>query len=821
MESDGKLYLGRLYDLKKGETGKSPLLYDPDDLTTHGVVFGMTGSGKTGLCIGLLEEAALNNIPALMIDPKGDITNALLHFPELKAEDFEPWINADEARRENKSTAEVAKKTAAIWKKGLADWGIQPERIKELADSVDFAIYTPGSDAGIPVSIMASLKAPDLDWSQHRESILERISSTTTAILGLVGFKDIDPVKSKEHILIANIFEHAWSKGKDLDLSQLILQVQNPPMKTLGVFDIDKFFEPKERADLALQLNNILAAPGFQSWLEGQALDIQELLFTKSGKARHSVFTLSHLSDSERMFFVTLLYSAVESWMRGQSGTQSLRALIYFDEIHGYLPPVAEPPSKAPMLRMLKQARAFGVGQLLATQNPVDVDYKGLSNAGTWFIGKLQAEKDKERLLDGLEGAAQGSFARKDYDKLISQLDKRVFLMHNVHDKAPSIFHTRWVMNYLAGPLTRAQIPALNKLVGAKAAGGKAKTASTKGKTKEQAKMSDMIESKPNIPSGFQELFMPASLDIDAAAKLSRRTLPAGAKEKGILYRPALFAQANIRYIKRSYDLDHEQKIATLVEDVPERGLRFEEFQVQALDERDFDRGPARDASYERLPDSLSDAGTARSLEKEFIEWIYRDVEVQSWFNEKLKNYGSPNLSEDEFIKQCEALAEKKGDIEVDKAKATHDKKIKALKKKLSKEMRELEEDKSEVSQRKIEEMGTHLDNVIGLFSGRSRRLTTSLTKRRMTSKAKADVEESVAAIAEMEAELQELSDDIQGQLEEIDQRWDEAAKEISQISVKPAKKDIFVNQFAIIWLPFHRVDLGGRESLLAAYEIS
>jgi hypothetical protein len=822
MDSKGKFYLGRNYDLKKDAITEEPLLYDPDDLTTHGVVFGMTGSGKTGLCIGLLEEAALNNIPALLIDPKGDITNALLHFPDLLPDDFEPWINQDEARRDDKSPAEMAEKTATLWKNGLSEWGIDSSRIKELKDSAEFAIFTPGSDAGIPISILASLKAPSISWKKHREINLERISSTATAILGLVGFEDIDPVKSKEHILLANIFEHAWSQGNDLELSDLILQVQNPPIKKLGVFDIDTFFAPKDRSKLALQLNNILAAPSFQSWLEGQALDIQDLLYTSSGKIRHSVFTLSHLSDSERMFFVTLLYSAIETWMRTQSGTQSLRALIYFDEIHGYLPPVAEPPSKAPMLRMLKQARAFGVGQLLATQNPVDVDYKGLSNAGTWFIGKLQADRDKDRLLDGLEGAAQGSFKRADYDKLISKLNKRVFLLHNVHEKKPAIFHTRWVMNYLAGPLTRAQIPALNKLVGAKWSSAKKSTSKSQSKkSKEPSPMSESLSSKPTIASGFQEVFMPASLNLDSSANTSRRTLPAGTKSDGLQYRPALYAQADIRYIKRTYDLDYEQKLSALVEDVTEGEIRFEEFQVDAIDARDFDRGPEPKASFESMASSIGTAKAAAALEKQFADWIYRGTEVEVWENKTLKLFGAPDLSEADFLKLSEKAADEKRDAEVGKAKLANDKKLKALKKRLNREMRELEEDKSEVGQRRMEEMGTHLDNVIGLFGGRSRRLSTSLTKRRMTSKAQADVKESEQAIAEMGEELQDLTELIQEQLQEIDDRWDAVATEISHIPVKPLKKDIFVSQFAIAWLPFHRVDMDGREVLLPAYKIS
>ena len=432
MDSTGKFYIGRIFDPKQGTTTDQPLLYDPDDLTTHAVVVGMTGSGKTGLCLDLLEEAALNNIPALMIDPKGDITNALLHFPNLAEQDFQPWVNPDQARREDKSIEQAASEVARAWREGLAQWGIGPERIQALQDAAQFAVYTPGSDAGIPVSILASLKAPSITWEGNREILREKISGTVTALLGLLGLTNIDPVRSREHILLSNIFEQAWSQGRDLDLGELILQTQNPPFPKLGVFDVNTFFPEKDRFELAMLLNNILAAPAFQVWIEGQPLDIPSLLYTPDGRPRHSVFYIAHLSDAERMFFVTLLFTAVETWMRTQMGTSTLRSIVYFDEIYGYLPPTANPPSKQPMLRMLKQARAFGVGLVLVTQNPVDVDYKGLSNAGSWFIGKLQTDQDKQRLLDGLEGASPG-LDRSSYDKLISTLGKRVFLLHNVH----------------------------------------------------------------------------------------------------------------------------------------------------------------------------------------------------------------------------------------------------------------------------------------------------------------------------------------------------------------------------------------------------
>ena len=453
MNTNGKFYLGRLYDPLTGQVTDQPLLYEPADMTTHAVVVGMTGSGKTGLCLDLLEEAALQQIPALMIDPKGDITNALLHFPDLLPQDFQPWVNADQARREGKSVEEMAAQAAEQARKGLAEWDIPIERIRALQTSAEFTIYTPGSDAGIPVSILTSLKCPPIPWQENREILREKISATAIALLGLVGLEDIDPVRSREHILLANIFEHAWSRGQDLDLGELILQVQTPPFFKLGVFDINTFFPEKDRFELAMLLNNILAAPAFQSWIEGQPLDIASLLTAPDGRPRHSVFYIAHLTDAERMFFITLLYTTVRSWMRSQSGTTGLRALVYFDEIYGYLPPIRNPPSKQPMLRMLKQARAFGVGLVFVTQNPVDIDYKALSNAGTWFIGKLQTEQDKQRLLDGLESAMPGSLDREIIDRLISTLGKRVFVLNNVHEREPVLFQTRWAMNYMAGPL--------------------------------------------------------------------------------------------------------------------------------------------------------------------------------------------------------------------------------------------------------------------------------------------------------------------------------------------------------------------------------
>src|SRR5215211_1427578 len=451
-EKLGVFYLGRPFELALKKPKEGLLLYESKDLVTHAVCVGMTGSGKTGLCIGLLEEAAIDGIPAIIIDPKGDLSNLLLTFPNLAPEDFRPWVEERDPAQE-----------ANLWKEGLAKWGQDGERIKRLRDAADFRIYTPGSNAGLPVSILKSFAAPPETIRQDNEALAERINTTVTSLLGLIGI-DADPIRSREHILLSNILNQEWSAGRDLDLGGLIQKVQSPSITKIGVMDLDSFFPANDRFELAMALNHLLASPSFASWMEGEPLDIQSILHTPAGKPRLAIFSIAHLADAERMFFVSLLLNQVLGWMRTQSGTTSLRAILYMDEIFGYFPPVANPPSKLPLLTLLKQGRAFGLGVVLATQNPVDLDYKGLANTGTWFIGRLQTERDKARVLDGLEGIAAGTgqkFDKQAMEQLLAGLDKRIFLLNNVHDDAPEVFETRWALSYLRGPLTRAQIKLL------------------------------------------------------------------------------------------------------------------------------------------------------------------------------------------------------------------------------------------------------------------------------------------------------------------------------------------------------------------------
>ncbi len=827
METDGKFYLGRYLD------DEQPTLYDPDDLTTHAVVVGMTGSGKTGLCIDLLEEAALQGIPALMIDPKGDITNTLLHFPDLLPEDFQPWINVDEARREGKTIPQAAAEVASLWANGLAKWGITPERLRALQNAAHFAVYTPGSDAGIPVSILASLQAPEIPWEGNKELLREKISSTVTALLGLVGLHDIDPVRSREHILLSNIFENAWSQGKDLDLGELILQTQTPPFEKLGVFDVSTFFPDKDRFELAMLLNNILAAPSFQTWIEGQPLNITGLLYGPDGRPRHSVFYIAHLQDNERMFFVTLLYSAIESWMRSQPGSTSLRAIVYFDEIYGYLPPVQNPPSKPLMLRMLKQARAFGVGQVLVTQNPVDLDYKGLSNTGTWMIGKLQTDNDKERLLDGLQGASP-SLDRRHYDKLLSGLGKREFLLHNVHEKKPRPFRTRWAMNYLTGPLTRAQIPALNALVGITGPGGTAPparepqtgfgVAARPGRT-EPASPSRSASprlgsrTRPAVPTGIEEYFLPNNLTLSQAAKQAGLALSADAQARELLYRPVLLAQVAVRFLQRKYNLDTEETHTALVLDPDRRGaVRWEEWLTAPIDARTLDRGPAPGAVFATLETPLNDGKLLRAMRSDFTDWVYRTCEVTVRSNTALKVFAGPQVSQAEFRRQCSEVARQKREAEIAKVEEKFERRLKTVEDRLRREERELRQDEAELSQRKMEEYGTHAENLLSLLGGRRKRLTTSLTKRRLTQKAKEDVEESLAAIEDYERQIKELEAEKALAIEEIKAKWAEICDDETEIPVRPFKKDILLDLFGVAWMPFYVVEEPGRSFELPAF---
>ena len=850
--ADRNFYIGRSFDAKSNQLTDQDITYDPDDLTTHAVVVGMTGSGKTGLCIDLLEEAALQRIPAIAIDPKGDLTNLLLHFPNLLPGDFQPWIDPDLARRAGETIEQAALAASTAWRKGLDQWNITPERLNALKNAAAFAIYTPGSDAGIPVSVLSSLAAPQLDWTENREILREKVSSTVTALLGLIGLENIDPLQSREHILLSNLFEMAWRQGRDLELTELILQIQAPPFDKLGAFPVDAFFPAKDRSALAMQLNNILAAPAFEGWREGQPLDIPSLLYTPDGAPRHSIFYLAHLDDADRMFFVTLLLSAVETWMRTQPGTGSLRAILYMDEIYGYLPPTANPSSKGPLLRMLKQARAFGLGLLLATQNPVDVDYKALSNAGTWFIGKLQTEQDKERLLDGLMGAA-GITPRADLDRMISQLGKRVFVLHNVHAAHPDLMGTRWTMNFLAGPLTRVQIPALNQLVGARepaqkpaaAPGSPAAEVADTQPRKPQPPSSASVPvpaapavpaaaeppvnrplpdagtpTKPPLPPDVAEYFVPQTHSLPEAFAAGGQSMPAEAVIRSVIYRPALLCSAKIHFLDRRLGVDTTITRAGLIRDVPRAGtIRWEDFTGNEEWLQTLEAAPAPGSLFGALESPLNDAKRMTALHKDFTAWAYRSSAVKARVNQALKVFAGPDVSQADFMKACADAARDARDAELSKATATLDRRIRTLQDKLAREDRELQQDQTELNQRKTEEFGNLAEmgaSLIGI--GRKKSITTQLTKRRLTEQAKADVEESVQTIAQYKQELAGLLQQREQAAQQISDRWGQVVNDVSEVSVTPKKADIYVNLFGVAWLPYYLVQYDSQTIELPAF---
>jgi hypothetical protein len=449
-----KLYLGATTS-GSDEANVKNYYYNARHLRTHAVCVGMTGSGKTGLCIGLLEELSMRGTPSIIIDPKGDLCNLLLAFPHLSAGEFKPWVQPDEAERQGITVDQLAANEAKGWETGLDMWGLGSSDIRKFNQSVEKRIYTPASRSGIPLSVLASFDAPAPGVRKNAEAMRERVNTTVASLLGLIGVKS-DPVKDREAILVATILMHSWTDGVHIDLYGLVTQIMSPPVHRMGAISMDEFYPEKDRAKLAVKINNLLASPGFGAWMEGESLDIDALLYSPDGKPRCSIMSIAHLSDPERMFFVSLLLNEYVSWMRAQPGSTDLRSVLYMDEIAGYLPPSRMPPSKQPMLTLLKQARAFGCGVVLATQNPVDLDYKALSNMGTWFIGRLQQERDQDRLMKGLANSDNPMNVRT-ISRTLSGLKKRQFMVHNASEGTKT-FDTRWCMSYLAGPMTREGI---------------------------------------------------------------------------------------------------------------------------------------------------------------------------------------------------------------------------------------------------------------------------------------------------------------------------------------------------------------------------
>jgi hypothetical protein len=812
-EKLGLFYLGKTYDLKHRQVKSDLLLYESKDLTTHAVCVGMTGSGKTGLGIALLEEAAIDGIPVIAIDPKGDIGDLLLSFPELRPEDFLPWVDPDEAARQKLSVEQFAAKTAQQWTKGLADWAQDGARIGRLRDSVDLAIYTPGSTAGLPLTVLRSFDAPPAALISQAEAYRERVASTVSGLLALIGVV-ADPITSREHILLANILDHAWRAGNDLDMKGLIQAVQSPPFQGVGVIDVETFFPAKDRFALAMKLNNLLASPGFAGWLEGDALDVASLLYTPEGKPRLSIVSIAHLSDNERMFFVTILLNEMVAWLRTQPGTSSLRAVLYMDEIYGYFPPSANPPSKVPMLTLLKQARAFGLGVVLATQNPVDLDYKGLSNAGTWFLGRLQTQRDKARVLEGLEGASTAAghaFDSRKMDEILSGLGNRVFVINNVHRDQPDVFQTRWALSYLRGPLTREHIQTLmapRKQVAAPPKGPDAPASAP--------------APSPLPPAPPSKSRAPAASPSSASASTARPLVPPGVPEffvprrarpqagESLIYRPGLLGVARLHYAEKSAGIDYWETL-TLLRQVDETMPAEPWENSEPFDDcvPELDKAPEAGARFAPLPAELARAKSYPDWTKALKSFLYRERTLRVWNCPALKEWSRAGETEREFRLRLVQASREERDKSVEALRAKYAPKQAALQEQIRRAYEKLEKEQSRASRSTSDAIISVGSSVLGALLGRKAISKTSVTRAATAAKAatraareRGDAGQAAGSLETLRQKYDDLEVKFQKEIEKLDAALRPEVLVLEPSPLRPKKTDITVERVVLAWMP-------------------
>lgn len=798
----GVFYLGRELS-PEGDLGGA-LLYDSRDLTTHAVCVGMTGSGKTGLCVSLLEEAAIDGVPAICIDPKGDLGNLLLTFPELLAEDFRPWIDEADARRKGMTPDEYAASRAELWRNGLADWGESGERIRKLRDSAEFALYTPGSSAGRQITPMTSLAAPPPELRGDAEAMRERVGASASGLLALLGL-DTDPITSREHILVSTILGDAWGKGQSLDIGELIRRVQSPPVERIGVMGVDAFMSEKDRSKLAMQINNLLASPGFAGWMEGEPLDVQRLLRTSEGKPRVSIMSIAHLSEQERQFFVTLLLGEVIAWMRRQPGTGSLRAILYMDEVFGYFPPTANPPTKPLLLTLMKQARAYGLGCVLATQNPVDLDYKGLSNAGTWLLGRLSTERDKMRVLDGLEGADGGSgIDRQQADKILSSLRPREFLMQNVHEDGAVQFRTRWAMSYLRGPMTREEIKRLTPDVAPEQAAPPAPVATT------PAPAPEAVSAEPIAPMGVEMGYVPLTRSIS--------------KDDRLVYRPAVLGSCQLHHVRVAAKIDQWEELELL--------SLVDEGQGGA----DWDGSIRVEGLRDRLEDAPDSRGTFAPISgavderKDFTKWkrslgayAYREHARDVLHCKSLKTYSALGETREHFrVRLGEKLREER-DEALDKVRTKYASKLATMEDRVRRAEQKVEVEKDQYKRSGLDTLISAGSGLLGALLGRkkvsvtnARRAGSAASKAARTGKERSDIARAEESLEALRDRYRKLELEFDEAIAEIESEMDVDALTIEAIRVAPRKGDMNAGEPVLVWAPF-RVGGGGRAE--AAFE--
>ena len=796
-EKLGVFYLGCEVDPANGERTDRPLLYESTDLTTHAVVVGMTGSGKTGLGIALLEEAAMDKVPVIALDPKGDLGNLLLTFPSLAPADFRPWIDETAAAAAGRTPDQEAEKAATSWREGLAAWDQDGDRIRRLREAADFAIFTPGGSAGLPIALLRSLAAPPAAATGDDESLRDRIESTVSGLLFLLGL-DVDPVQSREHILLSSILDQAWREGRSLDLATLIRAIQSPPFERVGVMDVESFFPQADRFTLAMRVNNLLASPGFAAWREGDPLDIDALLRAQDGKPRVSVVSLAHLDDAQRMFFVTVLLGEVVSWMRGQAGTGSLRAILLMDEVFGFLPPTANPPSKKPLLTLLKQARAYGLGVVLCTQNPVDLDYKALSNAGTWLLGRLQTERDVLRVLDGLEGASAASgaaFDRAKIQTLISGLGKRRFLLHNVHDDAPVILESRWAMSYLAGPLTRVQIERLmaprRGATAARTPAAAVVTAATP--VVAAAPTSAAGADRPVLPPGVPEAFVPSKGGAGA-----------------LVYRPALLGSASLHFVDTKSAVDEWEDRAWLapLEDIGTDP--WETADTVTIDAKRLARAPEAAAKWGALPTVATRAASYEAWGRALAARAYRDAVLSLRRCEELRLTSKRGEAESAFRGRLAQAKREARDLATEKIRAKYSAKLQSLQTRVRTDEQRVQREEAQQGQQTFQTAVSVGATVLGALLGRRMastgnlgRASTAMRSAGRVAREQQDVAHAKETLELDRKALEELGRQLEAELATLDVELDPASISLTEASVKPRKSDTRVAGVWLVWLPW------------------
>jgi hypothetical protein len=792
-----------------GDDATSHVTVATDKLTTHGVIVGMTGSGKTGLGVIMIEEALRAGLPVIAIDPKGDLTNLCLTFPDLAPGDFRPWIDEAQAKNAGQTPDEFAASQATLWEKGLGGWGLSGADIGNLRAKTDFTIYTPGSQSGTALNIVGSLQVPT-DLSDA-EVVGDEIEGYVTGLLGLVNI-DADPLSSREHILISNLINHSWQSGKAIDLMTLVGQVAAPPIRKLGVFDIDQFFPESDRMALAIKLNGLLASPSFAAWGQGAPLDIQSMMYSPDGKPRCAIITTAHLSDTERQFVTSLVLSKLVTWMRAQSGTTDLRAMLYMDEVAGYLPPTANPPTKKPIMTLMKQARAFGVGVVLSTQNPVDIDYKALSNAGTWMIGRLQTDRDKARLLDGMASAAGGVDMQAVGDT-ISGLGKREFMLRRAGKDTPEVFTTRWAMSYLRGPMTRDQI---QQIRGATTVGGAtaAGTAAMSSRAAEPAAVAPAAVPEPALGDDESAIMPEVATGIpvryvDVAAPWLDAV---GGDARGALRSAAVVARVSLRYDETKADLVHDDEYEAVLFPIQEQIDATQIVQVD-YDDRDLRINAPDDVVY-RLPDGpIKNKTFWTQVERDIKDQITRTLTLELPANVGLKLYGRPGEDADAFEARCLKFADNKADEEIAKLRDKYEAKATTLRDKIDAaedRIEELEEQtKSKRNTELLSTAGSMLGGLLGgrkskgaLLGGLLGKAGTAARRRGTTTASAGRLETAENKMQRLIDQVDDLEIELADDVLEIDAKWMETGKAITSLTVGLEKTDVKVTQLVLAWLP-------------------